>query len=277
LAIGTAVAGSSATYELSGGELQTNSITAGASGAKSLVLSGGTLRPYNDKLTIGATVPITVTGTGTTLSGDDGSGTGRGLYINAVMTGDGDLTIEGSTSVRILNDNPDFIGPVLVTDLGSLVGHGSIGGALDVYGSLSVGSPGKGTFAVGSLTFQDGAYLAMNFDPLDNTPGGTVNDLLVINGDLTTFAGSTIDVNVPLTGGALMATEGTWTMATYSGSLLGTGLPTFDISGIDPGYVGSISVGGGVVSLTVAAVPEPSAWLLICGMALAAIARRRAV
>jgi hypothetical protein len=70
-------------------------------------------------------------------------------------------------------------------------------------------------------------------------------------------------------GGGDLSSAGTWTLALYD-SLAGTGTPTFNVTGVDPGYTYAVNIvpddlgvptGPGSVQLTI--VPEPGSLVLI--------------
>jgi hypothetical protein len=138
---------------------------------------------------------------------------------------------------------------------------------------------------VGGLTLQTGS--AGIFELL-NTPGvhapGAGNDLIDVVGALTAFSGSNVTFDVDAIGGGDLSNNGSWTLALYD-SLAGTGLPTFNITGIDPGLTATVLVvpddamnaplGAGAVVLTV--VPEPSSFVLAwCGLiGLTMVGKRR--
>jgi fibronectin-binding autotransporter adhesin len=144
---------------------------------------------------------------------------------------------------------------------------------------------GIGSFT-GAVTFLDGAHMAPGSSPgtltnygdvlfsslslLDyelgppGVVGGGTNDLFVINGNLT--LDGILNVT-PLSGFG----TGTYTLITYSGSLVNNGL---SVSPLPLGLGGSIQAGGGTVRLVV--VPEPSAAALLCaGLSAWFLARRR--
>ncbi|HEU5123995.1 MAG TPA: autotransporter-associated beta strand repeat-containing protein, partial [Verrucomicrobiae bacterium] len=160
-------------------------------------------------------------------------GGGTSLTLNNTLSGSGIIYQNTGNGTLILAGNsPAFSGGVALYN-GELVLNGSIGsgitsvfdtrvsgtgtasGLVDISGALLPGRTGvAGTFhAAAGLVLEGGAVWT---NDLSSTVGGN-NDLLEITGDLTAN-GNTIYLN-PIGGGLA---DGTYTLATYTGTLNGS-------------------------------------------------------
>jgi autotransporter-associated beta strand protein len=159
---------------------------------------------------------------------------GTSLTVNGPLSGNGILYMQGSSAPLILNGSAaGFTGGayipggslVLNTTIGSgvtntsaasLSGTGTVNnGAADIAGPFNPGPIGAaGTFTANAgLILEPSATFTVD---LSSTTGGT-NDLVAINGNLT-VNGNNINVN-PITG---LLGAGTYTIMTYTGSLIGS-------------------------------------------------------
>ncbi|MEM8623610.1 MAG: hypothetical protein AAGG47_08810, partial [Pseudomonadota bacterium] len=166
------------------------------------------------------------------------------VTVNADFDGIGGLTKTGVGT--LFYEGFSFpIGTTSITQ-GTLGGSGILEGDLviDAGATIAPGSsPGK--FEAESTTI-NGSY-AYEVD-------GTTADLLVVNGDLTLGAGSTLDVST-LGGGA---TAATYVVATYTGSLTGTFAG--GENGVPAGYSVAYNHPGGTgnqIALVSAVAPDP--------------------
>ena len=161
---------------------------------------------------------------------------GTTLTLSNVLSGSGFFYQNTGTGTAILSGNsPSFTGGVLLYSgqltLNGLIGSGITGESgttisgtgtandlVDVYGTLLPGSAGvAGTFhAAGGLILESGATVTMNLSTTTAIGGGT-NALVAVTGDLT-VNGNNININ-PLTG---TLTNGTYTLFTYTGNLIGS-------------------------------------------------------
>ena len=123
----------------------------------------------------------------------------------------------------------------------------------------------------GDLGLNSSSVLDFELNAFDMTVGGGVNDLLTITGDLTLDGLLSISSGDAFTG----LTSGSWTLATYGGSLVDNGLDIGSMPTLDPTYSWSVNTSTpGVVNLTI--IPEPKAFLLAMLGSLALLRRRRA-
>jgi fibronectin-binding autotransporter adhesin len=136
----------------------------------------------------------------------------------------GTSTYAGSTNVNsgILLVNGDLsgaLGTVNVLSGATLGGIGTIGGNAAVNGTLAAGSNGIGVLTInGALSLGSGSALDMEFGQA-NTPGGPLNDLVNVGGDLT--LDGTINVAVAA-GGSFDV--GLYRVINYGGALINNGL-----------------------------------------------------
>ena len=217
----------------------------------------------------GAAITASVGGPGIGNFIQAGSGT---TILNAANSYRGATSINAGT-LLINGDQSAADGAVTVASGATLGGSGTTGGAVSILGGAIV-APGSG---VGTLTVSNAFTLAnssiLNFElnPLDNTVGGGINDLI------TGVSNLTLDgvLNVPDAGGWTSVPDLTkWRLFNYSGTLtnnllaLGT-MPTlgsgqsFQIDTSTPGQVNLI------------AVPEPSTLVLLSGLAVVGFFVRR--
>lgn len=177
--------------------------------------------------------------------------TGSHSFTGATTVWDGALRVDGTLSASPVTVWGGTWGGPLAKGLtgGRLAGSGAVTQAVALHyrGTLT---PGGGMNAAGTLTLggglsaADGATLA--FD-LSGDPTGltTANDRLAITGNLALSGIVSVVIN-PL---AAQLAPGTYTLATYSGSLTGS---TSNLSVIVPdGTAYSLSLGAGTLSLTV--------------------------
>jgi fibronectin-binding autotransporter adhesin len=184
-------------------------------------LSGaGTVSLGGKSLTFG-------TGNSTSFSGIIG-GSGGAL----VKTGSGSFTLSGAntytgaTSVTagtlLVNGNQSAATGLTSVALGAtLGGTGIIGGNVVVAdgATLAPGSNGVGTLAInGNVGFSPNATLAFEFGQA-NVPGGSLNDMVSVGGNLT--LDGTINVSVPA-GGSFG--PGVYRVLSYAGGLTDNGL-----------------------------------------------------
>jgi len=135
------------------------------------------------------------------------------LTMNNSISGSGSLTKQGSGTL-ILGGSSTFTGPTALNDgallvNGALSGGGgltagigtTLGGRGTITGPLAAGGliyPGDvnaaGTLTVDTVTLADSATFKFDLNT-NNTPGGGVNDLLQVNGDLNNVNSNSIAVN----------------------------------------------------------------------------------
>jgi autotransporter-associated beta strand protein len=172
----------------------------------------------------------------------------------------------------ILNAANTYTGPTTVSQ-GTLGGNGTLASVVSLLGGSTI-SPGTspGTLTVGGLTISDNSSSIFELNAADTTVGGGINDLIDINGllDVSGANASTVTVNVLKIGGGNFDGLGTWTLMTYDTLSPGLFNPaSVVITGIDPGYMASLSVvpdtvnplASGKVVLNV--VPEASSMVLM--------------
>lgn len=216
----------------------------------------------------------------TTFSGliQDADGTRNGMLTKV---GSGTLTLSraaGNTytlgtainngAIVVTNTSGSGLGSgaVTVNANGTLGGTGIVTGPVTFVGGGSL-SPGTspGTITTGAMTLDPLSQLLYELGT-PGTVGGGVNDLTVVNGNLT--LDGVLDI-APLAGFNL----GTYRLFNYTGSLTDSGLEFGDVPA---GFAGSIDTNtGNQVNLIVTAVPEPASLGLLAFGAAGLLARRR--
>jgi len=162
---------------------------------------------------ISGTGAVNQIGTGTTIL------TGANSYAGTTTVSGGTLRINGNQSAAT--------GLTNVLNGGTLGGSGTIGGNVIVAdgGTLAPGnSPGTLTIA-GNLALSSGSRLAFEFGQA-NLPGGALNDLINVGGNLT--LDGTIDVTVAA-GGSFG--PGIYRVFNYAGTLTDNGLTVGSLPG----------------------------------------------
>jgi len=246
---------SAGTVQLGDGVAAHSSLGMGSvnvSGTGTLALNLPGVSTFGKGVTLGATgATMKMIQSGiTTLSGPVG---GLGGLTQAgpgttILTGS--MTYTGATNINAGTLQADTrltgSGAVTVNSGGALAGTSLlISGPVTVLagGTLSPGDSGNtpGTLTVGALTLKAGAFSDFRL-ATPGTTGGGVNDLVIVNGNLT-LAGN-LDIT-ELTN----FTTGQYTLFTYTGKLTNSGITA--INGIG-GFDAVISASGGQVILTIA-------------------------
>lgn len=179
-----------------------------------------------------ATIGSALTGTGGLIKSDLGTLTlsGANSYAGATRVDGGMLQIDG--------DQTAAVGLTTVNGGGTLAGGGTIGGGVRVNagGVLSPGDAGVGNLTIkGGLALAPDATLNMELGQA-GTPGGALNDLITVGGDLT--LDGTLNVTESV-GGAFG--PGVYRLIDYGGSLTDHGLD-----------VGTLPAGAGSIQTSIA-------------------------
>jgi autotransporter-associated beta strand protein len=194
---------------IAGGSLQIGDNGATGSLTGDVVNNGTLAFAKTNTLSFGGLISgsgmVTQSGTGTTVL------TGNNTYTGATNINAGTLRVNGDQSAAT--------GLVTVASGATLGGSGIIGGAVTVASGGHI-APGNspGTLTMGSLTLNADSVLDFELGQA-NTVGGTLNDLINVNGNLT-LAG-TLNVT-PSVGGTYGA--GIYRLINYSGTLTDNGL-----------------------------------------------------
>ncbi len=260
---GNSDAGNATFVNAAGGQVDISDLT--ASGVAIGSLSGdGAVYLGSKSLTLGGLGKDDVIGGVIQDGGDVGGGGGTGGSL--VKTGTGRLTLNGAniytglTTVlggTLIVGGAGHSGAALTGDVAvgvdaTLGGIGTIGGDVTVAGRISSGnSPGTLTIG-GDLSLADSALLDFEFGEA-NVPGGALNDLVNVGGNLV--LDGTIDVTVP-TGGAFDI--GVYRVFNYGGTLTDRGLD-FGTLPADSNVVLQTSIAG-QVNLVNAGIVRLSFW-----------------
>ena len=253
-----------------GGSLGAATATASASSPAQLTFAGTSTfqignnsllntRPLTINSGVTATIDTGTTAFTTPVSAVGGviSGTGNLTKIGLnPLTLTGANTFTGTTAINagtlIVNGNNSGAGAVSVNNSGSLLGGtGTLNGAVTVNGPASITGGTNG--GVGTLNLTGGLSLIGSSGSLATyivDVSGVSADKLAITGNLNlSTAFDTLTVNV-----ASAATQGSYAIATFTGTLSGT----FDTTTLPSGY--SLTYGTHEIDL-VTPVPEPVTWL----------------
>jgi fibronectin-binding autotransporter adhesin len=219
----------------------------------------------------GAAITASVGGPGIGNFIQAGSGT---TILNAANSYRGATSVNAGT-LLINGDQSAADGAVTVASGATLGGSGTAGGAVSILGGAIV-APGSGS-GVGTLTVSNAFTLAnssiLNFElnPLDNTVGGGINDLI------TGVSNLTLDgvLNVSGAGGWTSVADFTkWRLFNYSGTLTNNLLTLGTMPTLGSGQSFQIDTStSGQVNLIV--VPEPSTLVLLSGLAVVGFFVRR--
>jgi fibronectin-binding autotransporter adhesin len=181
LRAGTLRIGSDANLGDAAGQIEFNGGTLGISAslasARAVTLTGAGTVWTNSGVTasldgaISGAGPLTKSGTGTLVL------TGANAYSGTTTVAAGTLMIDGDQSAAH--------GLTTVQSGATLGGNGIIGGDVAVSGKLAPGTGAVGVLTInGNLTLASTATLAYRFGDA-GTAGGTLNDLVTVDGDLT--------------------------------------------------------------------------------------------
>lgn len=198
-----------------------------------------------------------------TLSGTNNYSGGTALSAGTLLVSSGSSTGSGAVTVNG----------------GTLGGSGTTGAVSMSSGNIAPGTS-IGTLNTGAVTASGGAYLAeINTSSVVGSTGAS--DKLAITGDLTLGAGATALTLTDLGGDVALADGTQFVLATYTGSQTGIftgraddsqfalGANTYEINYND--VVG----GANAVTLTAVLVPEPASLVLLGGVAVVGLMRRR--
>jgi outer membrane autotransporter protein len=176
----------STAFALSGGEIESNTTVTGGDNS-TLTQSGGKLSGAVDVATYDLTSSLAqFAGTGTISASDSfgiGPTTGT-IDIAARLTGAGDLTKSGASSVTLSNAGNDYTGDTIV-DAGLLSLAGTLTGSVTVHDGATLG----GTASVGQLTIDADGILA---------PGNSIGTMRAATLDMA--SGSYYDVEIDAAG-----------------------------------------------------------------------------
>ncbi|VVD70990.1 autotransporter outer membrane beta-barrel domain-containing protein [Pandoraea fibrosis] len=218
---------------LNGGKLAVANDTNLGAASGPLVFDGGTLENTG---TFTTSRNVTLNAGGGTFQTDAdlaaaGSIGGTGALMKtggSTLTLSGTNTYSGATTVAsgslIVDGNQSGASGLTTVQSGAAIGGtGTIGGSVVVAngGTLNPGNPGTvpGTLTInGNLTLNSGTTLNYNFGQA-NVPGGSLNDLTNVGGNLT-LAGT---LNVATTPGGAFG-PGVYRVFNYSGTLTDNGL-----------------------------------------------------
>ena len=148
------------------------------------------------------------------------------LVINGQNIGGGNTVVQGGTLV-VNGTNATGGSAIIVNAAGTLAGAGTNNAPVTINGTLSAGSVGtSGTLTLGQTTFNTGSTNFVDLSTSTNVGGG-VNDLLVVNGNLTVQPG----VNVNLNFFSTPVLNQPYTIITYTGDLIGDVANNFSVPG----------------------------------------------
>ncbi|ACB75006.1 beta strand repeat-containing protein [Opitutus terrae] len=261
----TSYTGYTGATTISAGTLQLGDGTSTGAVSGAIVNQAALVINTPDSVSLGA---ISGSGTLTKL----GAGT---VYVYGENTSTGAVTISaGSFLVNNSSGSGTGSGDVTVQSGALLGGDGTVGG-LTTLAAGAILAPGN---SPGTLTFTNG--LTLNAGAVFNFElGAAASDLIrITGGTLTGPASGTVTLN--------LFDAGDFTAASYTlfdFSTGGTTLSDFDLSDFSfgstlAGYSYSLAFVGSTLELTASAIPEPSTYAALCGLAAFGLAfyKRRA-
>ena len=157
-----------------------------------------------------------------------------------------------------------------------LIGSGTVRGTVSSLGTIAPGLSGSaGTLSFASnLSFDSGSILSYGLTGTSTTPGGGINDLSAVTGNLA--LDGTLNVSEIGVGSFLTATQGdTWRLFTYTGALTNNGLVLGSTPTLSSGLTLAVDTSTpNQVNLIV--VPEPAAAVsAMAGIGVLALLRAR--
>lgn len=243
---------------VSSASIRTDFTITGTSGARTLNINQTTDGTYAGTFFQGTSRQISLEKSGSaTLTLSAGTG-----YTGTTTVTAGKLVVNGNISTST---------QATVKTGATLSGTGTVGSlAIESNGHLAPGNS-AGTLSSGTLGLVSGSILDFEFNPLDQSVGGGINDLLAVTGNLTLDGLFNLSAT---SGNFLGATSGDiWTIATYTGTFTNNGLTLGTMPALVTGLSWSVDTATtGQVNLVV--VPEPGAALL-GGLGMLALLRRR--
>lgn len=182
--------------------------------------------------------------------------TGSHPFTGGTTVWDGALVVDGTLASSPVTVWGGTSGGASAAGLagGRIAGTGTFGQAVTL-GYRGAVTPGAGMGNAGTLTFgnglaaRDGSYFG--FDLSNNPTGAAANDRIVVHGDLS-LQGK-VGIVIHALDGALA--PGTYTLATYTGTL--TGNASNLTVRVPPGTPYSIGTGSGAITLTVPVTRAP--------------------
>lgn len=207
--------------------------------------NAGTRTVYSGLLSDGAqTVNVTVSGNGTTA-----------LIRAAGNSYDGTTTVQSGT--LLLNNTSGSAtgtGALTVNSGATLGGTGTVTGAITLQNgaTFTPGDGGIGTFTGSALTWNGGAGLTFELG------SGTTSDRLNLSGAFTKGTGSVFAFNFQDAG---WQTGSTYTLLNFGSN---SGFTLGDFSFTNGGLTGNFALSASNLQFSVASVPEPKTYALLC-------------
>ena len=192
---------------------------------------------------------------------------GSNYEVANAISGSGGVTINNSTVTTTFTGANSYAGSTII--FASTLGVGannalSSASALDVRSGATL-AMNSFTASASALTFNAGGKLSFSLGTAGNTTA-----LLSLDGNLT--KGGTGTYTIDLSGGQM----GTYKLISFSGT--STSFASGDFTALlSAGYAGSFSLNSNDLSYTISAIPEPSTYASLAGLAILgwACTRRR--
>ena len=258
-------------------------ITGGISGTGNVLLNNLGLAANTITITVNAinhNGSLTLQGTAT---GDTTIGAIIGTNITSVnqnsstsrLVLSGSNTYSGATNVNagtlVVNGSIANSSLTTVSSTATLGGSGTIGNLTVLDGGYLAPGNSPGTLNTGTLSLSSISMLSFELNPLNNSVGSNINDLINVTGDLT--LDGILNV-VPTSGDFLQATLGAaWRLFNYSGALTNNIVTLGSVPALSGGLNWEVRTSTpGQVNLVV--IPEPGSSVLT-GLSLSFLMMRR--
>ncbi len=213
----------------------------------------------------GARYSGNITGGGSLTIENTGNSNTNMLVMTGADTASGTTTLDGNVHVFLdslpgIRGSGVITGAVTVNARAVFGGTGTVSNTVTVAGALSPGDGGYGTLQIQNLALANSSKLDFILN-VPNVVAGTGGNSFIITTDVTLGSGVAIDITPGADFGA-----GIYSLLSFSGALSNSAdLSSWTVSG-PAGFNYQLTDSAGLISLNVAAVPEPAALGLLASV-----------